>query len=82
MLDTFLELPSSDLGQFWTTMFAGWYSRFPWRLSESDEPPSNLEQLNRLQEGPKNAEEEARKKLIESTYSKVRCFFFKYTYHD
>lgn len=53
-LPAYRALGKGRRGNFWTELFNGWWERYPWKLSDKEEPPTNdEEEMARLSEvGP------------------------------
>ena len=39
--DEYIALRGKDRHQFWSALFSEWWKRYPWRLDDHEEPPTN-----------------------------------------
>ena len=40
-LDQYVAMRGKDRSQFWFEVFVAWWAKYPWRLPDDTEPPSN-----------------------------------------
>jgi len=74
-LPAYLATGKGNRQKFWHGLFSAWWNRYPWRLADDQEPPTdNPEEMARLAlAGP---DDSAQKKLVVKTLEDVRPFLF------
>ena len=60
--------------KFWHALYSEWWERYPWRLEDDQEPPTNNpeEMVSLALVGPGD---DSKKALVEKTLSEVLSFF-------
>ena len=54
--------------EFWHQLWSAWWERFPWKLEDDQEPPSDPKEMKRLasvEPGEQNLKETVEKQLAE-----------------
>jgi len=68
--DEYISLRGKSRHKFWHEFFKGWWARYPWRLPDNEEPPTN--DLEKMKELSRVAGDEDEKSRVEGKLRGVR----------